>query len=227
MIKKIKILGMQVDNYTTREALLRLDTFMNSTVLNVIETVTMKQLIASAEKPVIRECLEQADLCIIGDREILSETGNATGQHMREIKDQDFMHEFVKRTLRNQKRIFLIADTRAEVEKLQGFFAEMNPAFEDVGSYAMEECAGDMDTVVNEINGLTPDVIVSALPSPDEEEFLLSHKDKIDASVWYGVGTAYNQKQKGIQVRKTIRKLALRNRLHHFMSNYPDEKQKR
>ena len=45
MIKKIDILGMQVDNYTVRESILRLDTYMSNTVLNIIETVTMKQLV--------------------------------------------------------------------------------------------------------------------------------------------------------------------------------------
>ena len=85
--KKISILDMRVDNYTVRESLLRLDTFLGSTMLNVIETVTMEQLILAAEHPVIKECLEQADLCIVGECEILSETGNASAQRMKEIRE--------------------------------------------------------------------------------------------------------------------------------------------
>ena len=66
MSKKIDILGVCVDNYTVRESLMRLDTYLGSTVLNIIETVTMEQLIAAGENAVIKDCLEQADLCIIG-----------------------------------------------------------------------------------------------------------------------------------------------------------------
>lgn len=224
MVKKIDILGMQVDNYTARESLLRLDTYMSSTNLNIIETVTMNQLISAGENPKIKECLEQADLCVIGEREILSETGNASVQRIREVREQDFMYELIKRVVRNQKRVFLIAMTRAEVGNMQVFFERVNPKFSVTGSYAMEECVGDMDTIVNEINGTTPDIIISALNSPTEEEFVLSNKEKIGASVWYGIGTAYNKIQGGIRVGDTLRKLALRGRLHRSMSKYRNEK---
>lgn len=223
MIKKIDILGMQVDNYTVRESLLRLDTYMSNNVLSIIETVTMKQLVAAGENPVIKECLAQADLCIIGEREILSETGNATVQRMREVRDQDFLRESIKRVVRNQKRVFLIAMTRSEVDALEAFLTEMNPKFTTVGSYAVEECVGDMDSIVNELNGTTPDMVISALDSPAEEEFLLSHKDKIGAGVWYGIGASYQKKQGRSRVGEALQKLALRGRLRHSVSKYQNE----
>lgn len=223
MIKKIDILGMQVDNYTVRESLLRLDTFMSSNVLNIIETVTMKQLISAAENTMIKDCLEQADLCIIGDGEILAETGNATLQRMKEIREQDFMNELIKRVVRNKKRVFLIANTREEVERAQEFFVSMNSKFTLEGNYALEECAGDFDIIVNELNVTTPDIIISILDSPMEEEFVLAHKDKINACVWYGIGTSYYQKTGGIQVGETIKKLALRGRLHFSVSKYQNQ----
>ncbi len=80
MSKKINIMGICLDNYSVRESLMRLDTYMSSTVLNIIETVTMEQLILAGENPAIKECLEQADLCIIGEREILTETGTDSAQ---------------------------------------------------------------------------------------------------------------------------------------------------
>ncbi len=97
MYKKINILDICVDNYSVRESLLRLDTFMSNTVLNIIETVTMEKLVSAGEYPVIKECLEQADLCIIGEREILSETGNDTAQRVREVCGQDFLRELLKK----------------------------------------------------------------------------------------------------------------------------------
>ena len=103
MYKKINILDICVDNYSVRESLLRLDTFMSNTVLNIIETVTMEKLVSAGEYPVIKECLEQADLCIIGEREILSESGNDTAQRVREVCGQDFLRELLKRVVRSKK----------------------------------------------------------------------------------------------------------------------------
>ena len=223
MIKKIDILGMQVDNYTVREAILQLDTYMNSTVLNIIETVTMKQLMQAVENPKVRACIEQADLSVIGESEILSETGAVSVQRMREIRDRDFTNKFLRRVVRNQKRIFLIAMTREDVEHMQAFFEEKNPKFTVAGSYAMEECVGDPDSVVNYINGTTPDVIISSMASPDEEAFVLDHKDKICASVWYGVGTDYDKKSGGVQVGSMLKRLMMRGKLHHTLSRYQVE----
>lgn len=223
MIKKIDILGMHVDNYTVRESILQLDTYMNSSILNIVETVTMEQIILAGENPKVRDCIEQADLSVIGEREILAETGTASVQRMREIRDKDFMYELLKRVVRNQKRVFLIAMTRAEIDNMQKFFTEVNSRFTAAGSYAIEECAGDTDSVVNEMNGSTPDIIISAMTSPYEQEFILDHKDKINASVWYGIGTGYDKKSGGLHVSDTLKRLALRGKMRHTVSKYQNE----
>lgn len=227
MIKRIDILGMHVDNYTVRESILQLDTYMGSTVLNIIGTVTIKQLILAGENDKVREYLAQLDLSVLADGEILAETGNASAQRIREIKDKDFMYELLKRVVRNQKRVFLIAMTRDEVEHMQKFFTEVNPRFQVEGNYAMEECSGDEESVVNEINGTTPDIIISAMTSPNEEEFILAHKDKINASVWYGIGQEYDRKTGGIHIKDTVKRLALRGRLRRTVSKYQNENKER
>lgn len=223
MIKKINILGMQVDNYTVRESMLRLESYMNSTVLNVIETITMQQLILATENPVVRECVEKCDLSVIGEKEILEESGQVSVQRMREIKDRDFMFELLKRMVRNQKRVYLIGMTRAEIEDMQSFFLETNPKFSAIGSYALDECVGDSDAIVNEINSEMPDIIISALPSPYEEEFVLEHKDKIGANVWYGLGAGYSRKSGIGRVGKVVKSLTLRGRLRHSMQKFEKE----
>ena len=222
--KKIDLLGISVDNYTARESLLRLDTYMGNAVLNIIETVSMKQLISSGEYPVIKDCLEQADLCIVGECEILLEAGNDSAQRMREVREQDFLYELLKRMARARKRIFLIAMTGDAIEQMQEIFSERIPQFSAVGSFPLEEGAGDMDAVVNEINAATPDIVISALDSPVEEEFILSHKGKIGTSIWYGIGDSYQKKNGKAKVGRTLKKLALRGRLHHSVSKYQQYK---
>lgn len=171
--KKIDILGICVDNYTVRESLLRLDTYLGSTVLNIIETVTMKQLVSSGEFSVIKDCLKQTDLSIIGEGEILSETGNATAQRMREVCSQDFLREVLKRMVRGQKRVFLVAMTHLQTEQMQEFFSGWVSDFSPAGSFSVEESADDMDTIVNEINGATPDIVISAEFSDGREVYFI------------------------------------------------------
>ena len=44
MIKKIEILGIQLDNYTVREAMLQAELFLDDKVMNIIEVITMETL---------------------------------------------------------------------------------------------------------------------------------------------------------------------------------------
>lgn len=227
MGKKIEILGIGVDNYTVREALLRLDTYLGSTAFNIIETVTMKQLILAGENPEIKDCLMQADLCVIGEREILSEAGCASAQRLREIRNQDFLRELLRRVSRSKKRVFLIASADVDLERMRAFLAEACPGFASIGEYAAESCDGDIDDIVNEINGATPDIVISGMESPKEEEFLLSNREKIGASLWYGLGCGYGEKPGVAKVGGILKSLALRGRLRHSVTKYQNEMRER
>lgn len=222
--KTIDILGMRVDNYTVRESLLRLDTYLGGMGLNIIETVTMQKLLMAGEHSVIRDCLAQADLCVIGECGILSETDNVTAQRMREVREKDFLQELVKRMGRGRKRVFLIAMTDAQIGQMKERFAQWAPDFTEAGSCAVESSAPNMDAVVNEINGATPDIVISALDSPMEEEFIISHKDKVGTSVWYGIGADFDFKQGIGKAGSAIKSLAFRGRLHHSVWKYGKNK---
>ena len=201
--KKIEMMGICLDNYTVRESLMRLDTYLGNTVLNIIETVTMKQLILSGEMPVIKDCFNQADLCVIGEFEILSETGNDAAQRMREVRDWDFLHELLRRMARSKRKVFLLAMTEEELMQMRELFWEKVPQFEPIGSYAVEDCLG-----------------------AGVEEISLPHKDKIGTSVWYGIGISCCQKQGRISVGHTLKKLAQRGRLRHSVSKYRQNENK-
>ena len=58
---------------------------------------------------------------------------------------------------------------------------------------------GEAESLVNAINSETVDVILSLLPSPTQEKFLLDNKDKLSANLWYGIGdNKFGLRGKGI-----------------------------
>lgn len=71
MIKKIDILGIQLDNYTVREAIMRVEAWYDNNVLNVIEMVSMQMLTESETDPVLKEVISSLDLAVIGEKGIL------------------------------------------------------------------------------------------------------------------------------------------------------------
>ena len=72
MKKKIEILGLPIDNYSVREAILLAEGYLNSTSMNIIETVSMKTLADAESSEAVKEVISLADLTIIGEKEILT-----------------------------------------------------------------------------------------------------------------------------------------------------------
>lgn len=199
MIKKIDILGMELDNYTVRESIRQVENYLSSSVLNTIENVTMKTLIASETDDVIREALSQMDLTIIGEKEIIQAAGVATMQRLQETAANDFAYEFFRRVERNKKSIFLLGETEETLASAQKQLQEEFSKLVFAGEYAIENCVGDLEAVINDMNATTPDVIISVLPTPMQEHFLMEHKDKMNATIWYGMGEqGFRGKQHGI-----------------------------
>ena len=57
MIKKVDILGIQLDNYTVREAIMCVERYLSNNVLNTIESISLQMLIDSETNPVLKEVM--------------------------------------------------------------------------------------------------------------------------------------------------------------------------
>lgn len=191
MIKKIRILGMELDNYTVREEMLRVEEFLNSIVLNTIENISTRLLVVAEHDPNVRQCIEEADLAIVTEKGILTTAGINSAQRIQETKENEFFKEFMKRITRNRKSVYILGASRHKVDELHELLADRYEGMSIVGEYATEECVGNLDAVINELNSLAPDIIISILPVPQQESFLMENKDKMNARIWYGMGEEY------------------------------------
>ena len=126
MIKKVDILGIQLDNYTVREAIMCVERYLSNNMLNTIESVSMQMLIDSETDPVLKKVLGSLDLAVIGEKEIIQAAGLGNMQRIKETEENDFYFEFFKRIERNKKSVFLLANTE---EKLEAEKKELLEAF--------------------------------------------------------------------------------------------------
>lgn len=223
MVKKIDILGMEIDNYTVRESIMQVELYLNQTGMSVIETISMKMLNMAGEDECIRACIGQLNLAVIGENEILAAAGVASAQRKREILDHEFFREFMKRILRNHKKVFLLGEHTHEVDKLEAYLGEEYEKLIIAGRCAIEEKSGDAESVVNEVNGVSADVILSILPTPLQEHFLMENKLKLDAKIWYGLGDGYETYSGLRRFSRFAGRLIHRKRLQSRLNQYQNE----
>jgi len=224
MIKKIDILGIKIDNYTVREAMLQVEMYLNSTEMNTIETISMEMLVRAGNDVEVKECIEQLDLAIIGEKDILKAAGVESAQRMKETEENEFFTEFMKRIVRNNKTVYLFGETKEQVELLKDFLAERQNRINVTGSYSLEECADDLDKAVNEMNIAAPDVLISILKTPEQEYFLKQNKGKLCAKIWYGLGVDYEKRKGVLGVKDAAKKILHKGMLHTMLSKYKDNK---
>lgn len=178
MVKKIDIAGIQLDNYTTREMLIRIDRCIAEKSFTTIEEVNMKTLELVASDEEVKQALELFDYTVIADEGILKAASADTLQRRHEIEEHDFFYELFKRLDRNHKTVFVLGDSQAAVDEAEEFLKELFDRLEIVGKGVFDETNGTDEGVVNEINIATPEVVLSFLPSPVQEKFFLGIKIK-------------------------------------------------
>lgn len=220
MVKKLDILGMSLDNYTVREAMLRIEVCWNNTIMSTVETISMDTLVKAQSDELVKNCIENLDLAIICDKEILKAAGIVSSQRMKETVENEFPKEFLRRAARNKRTAYLLGESAEQIGLLQGFLNENYDRIKIAGVYALSECGGDYDAVINEINIATPDVILSVLPTPEQEYFLKEHKEKLNAKIWYGLGTYYAGKRGKSEVAGFARRLIQKGILHTHLLRY-------
>ena len=202
MIKQIQLLGMTISNYSLREELQLAQEALKDEKLRLILTVSMQSLVkvSSSESHQIKECVEQADLVVVEDPEILSVAGINSSQRIHEAQDHLFFTELLKRLQRGQQQVYLVAAKNAALEKIKEILSDRYEKLNIVGEYSIEEYPDDLDRMINEINSTAPDVIISVMPTPQQEEFLVANRSKLMAKLWYGLGENYGllMEKKGI-----------------------------
>lgn len=224
MIKKVELLGIEIDNYTVREAMQKVETYLNTTGMNTIGAISMEMLVRAEEDETLKDCIEGLDLVIINEKEILQAAGVNSQQRVREISERQFLKEFMKRMIHNDQTVYLFGATKQDVETLETFLMENYGNIKLVGKFAIEDCVGDFDGVVNESNIVSPDVIFSVIPTPEQEYFLMENKGKMNAKVWYGLGSNYAGKQGLSRFTGQIKRMMHKGMLNRMLSKYNQEK---
>ena len=223
MVKKIDILGINLENYTVREAMLRMEVCWNNTIMSTVDTISMDKLVKAKSDELVKKCIENLDLAIICDKEILKAAGIVSSQRTKETVENEFQKEFLRRAARNKRTVYLLGESGEQIGQLQGFLNENYEKLKIVGVYAVSECGGDYDTVINEINIATPDVILSVLPTPHQEYFREEPPEKVNATSWYGLGGECAGSRGTSEVAGIARKLIQKGILHTLILRYKND----
>lgn len=185
-MKNKNILGIDLNYDYVRDIFPTVDEYMENVIMNTVYIVSMSLLVETEQNPDLKNLIDQMDLRIIGDKEIIKAAGMEDRLLENEIKGQIFLKQLFKKALKYNKTFFLLTQTEEELESMQKLLEKNYGKIMITGAYAKNNCVGDVDLIINEINIASPDIVLVKLPTPEMELFMMEGKEKISAKLCIG-----------------------------------------
>lgn len=219
MIKEITVAGIKLNSYTALENLTRIGNNLDNHVFTTVEEVYMRTLLLAKEDETVKEVVEALDVTVIAENGVWDAVGENTSLRRREIERREFFFQLMRILERNKYSIFVLGEDSQEIAQTCEYIAEEFPRLNVAGMAALAEYSGAEEDIINDINTIAPDVIISVLSSPIQEHFLASHKAMLSTRLWYGIGSGKIVRQKHSLKIMLLKKL----RKHRLMNYVKDE----
>lgn len=227
MENKIDIFDIKIDALTAKDTLKKIVQFMESETVNTVEIVTLELLVQGQDNPEWKEKMRGMDLILSGERDILEaaqkaaglleDTAVDNGHLIRELDKKLFLKMFLRYLQRTRKKVFLLAEQEEELFFLQEELRSYAKGLVSAGHAVLPGDGERKDSVINEINGVEPDCIISVLPYPVQEKFISEAKALLNARVWVGCGLSLFQEEQKKRPAGKLRRFFLKRAFIHLV----------
>ena len=223
-MKELQVFGMNLADYSVKEALRKVDEFLIDAKVNTISFLSMDVLMATMDDEDLKTYLSSMDLTVPISSEILSAAGIAGRSRLKEVEEGKFYKELMRKVSNEKRSAFLLSEKEETIETFGSYLKESAPGIEIVGSFAYENLSGDPDAIVNEINSTFPDIVFSRLSSPKQEKFIYENSSKLNAKLWVALKEDFAVKEPSVgnsfyQLRNRIKTRIFKNRLNKFKND--------
>lgn len=211
-MQKINLLGMDLKDYSLREAIGMTDRFLGSGGLNTILFVSAKTLVGAGVSKEQQAWIKDADLVIWSDAEIVRQAGIRAKDRIYEVENQDYVKEVLNRLGKGKKPVYLLAESEEELERLSRDLKLLREDLNIAGSGMAGERKEEWDDEANRINMLAPAAVISRIQFERQARLIDRMKKFLNADIWLALD--YQMALGGKKV-PFIRKLL--HRWHHHL----------
>lgn len=184
-MQKIDILGMNLTDYSVREAVGITDRFLGSGSLNTILFISAKILVGVGVSEEQQAWMADADLVVWSDAEIVKQAGIRAKDRIHEVEDQSYIREVLKRLGRGKKSLYLLAESEAGLEELE---ADLKAVREDLNIIGKSVADGmvqeEWDAMANRMNEAAPVAVISRMAFEHQMRMMEGMKRILNAEVW-------------------------------------------
>lgn len=180
----VKLLGLNVDSFTFEEAI-----EYAKTISGQVVTINPEMINNAVQNPEFAEIINNAEL-VIPDGIGVQIGLKILGYNVRRIAGIEFSRRMVEECAKSEQSVALVGAKPEIVQK-----AKENLEHEIQGlyvTYAHDGYFRDDDEILNELKIRQPRLVLCALGSPKQEEFILRAKELLPDALFVGVGGSFD-----------------------------------
>ncbi len=226
MNEKIEIMGISLDTCSVEEIIDSINIHWNQEeTLSTYGTLTMKLLMAAQKDPELKEYIQMLDKAVPDDPEVLEAAGIHDGKIEEEISRHDFMGTLFWLLAQYRNHIFILGETLEDTEEMSRYLEERYPDIIIEGKDCLMTGESDqVDRVINEINGVDPQAVLSCSRTFELEKFVKKNRKMINSRVWFSLGNC-QEIWKGPGLKPAwLGKIMEKNIFKKMVSGYKEEK---
>lgn len=187
MNTKINVMGVEISiiEYKQLEDLVK--EYLTDDYMNTIFLLSTEMLKKADEDEEYRELLKEVDLLLPGEEAILSthhgellKTGGMVVDYTSFIRMLDEMGG-------QPITMYLLGNSKEEVELITQFCAKKYPLLQIIDTSYLE-LEANTDVIINSVNGIAPDILLSTIDSSTQAKWFASNYVKLNAKLCINLG---------------------------------------
>ena len=188
MNNKINFLELEINNDTAKEAMQKVMDYMRTDPLNIVEFISSDSLLLSKDDEVLRDNIAQSDLVLTVEKSFLELAGVTDRRRLQEAENGLLLKMILHYFHKNRSRVFLLVESEEDRTRLKDYFEGYYSGIDIVGTEIVSKDSSMDDMILNCINGVEAECVISVLPSPLQEAFVVRNKILLNARLWLGLG---------------------------------------
>ncbi|MBD8846844.1 MULTISPECIES: WecB/TagA/CpsF family glycosyltransferase [Priestia] len=187
---KENILGIDVCSDTYDELAVKLLQDIDKGQKSFIVAINPEKIMKAQEDRELKSLLNQATYQIPDGIGVILASKLKKGRIRERVTGIDMMLKLCKEATNNGKRIFLYGAKPGIADEAKAKLEEMFPGILIVGTLNGYE--KNEEVIERTINDSGAEIVFVALGSPAQENWIIAHKEKLNPSVYQGVGGSFD-----------------------------------
>ena len=217
---QIKVLGITLKDLGLRESSRQTDVFLKNGALNTIAYVSTQKLIHASENEDEKSWMEELDMIVCEDSDVLHAAGITSRSRIREVEQNEYLIELLRRIKHNRYTTYLFTDTKENLSILEDDLHEIMSGLPIKGRASLEEYDYNSASIINAMNTVAPIVIISKFPYPQGTRMMHEYKMLLNAEIWITLPDHINALKRRTLIKRLEQKIYRRQfvkKINHFL----------